>query len=738
MKVTTRMTQNELKELEDNLWDSANNLRANSDLKSNEYATPVLGLIFLKYADNKYKQVEEEIEAEYKAQATSRNKKKKYEIAIAKCGFHLPDTARFRYLLELPEQESMASALKTAMEGIEQTQEAKFKDVLPKDEYARIEKSSNIILPELLKALSNIPEDAEGDVFGKIYEYFLGKFALSEGQKGGQFFTPTSVVKFIVEVIEPYKGRVYDPACGSGGMFVQSAEFIRKRKQGNVSNDIVVYGQEKTGDTVKLAKMNLLVNGLRGNIQQANSYAEDPHESFGKFDYVMANPPFNVKSVKESTVIHDKRYTAYGLPKNKGKKEDKITDANYLWVSLFATSLNSTGRAGFVMANSASDARNSEYDIRKEVVDTGMVDVMVTMPSNMFYTVTLPATLWFFDKAKIHTDRKDKILFIDARNVYKQISRSQREWTEEQVRNLGMITKLYRGENDRFIALINEYLRKLKPAKEANATAHPFTYIMGAERRLEEYIETLTDITDYLENYVKAVAKDLTKNQLKKKQDFQWDTKWKALKATNIGIPDTFPEPNGIETQLETVVTNAPTQALVTANVSQQQLATEIDGLLQSHQTHQQVLKSYAKQLETLLTFAEKQLKLKSKTLWNSFFSNAPHRLIAKANNVYVETYDYLAYYHEHITWLQQLFPMAEYQDVVGLCKLADKAEVTEEQDYSLNPGRYVGVEITEDNLTEEEFKDKVSQINTSLADLSKDATDLDKLINNNISNLLK
>lgn len=718
------MTQEALKELEDKLWESANNLRANSDLKSSEYATPVLGLIFLKYADNKYKQVEAEINAAIKAQETSRNKKKPYEIAIAKCGFYLPDTARFQYLLDLPEQDSMADALKTAMVSIEQTQEEKNKNVLPKDEYARIEKSDRNILPELLKALSDIPQEAEGDVFGKIYEYFLGKFALSEGQKGGQFFTPTSVVKFIVEVIEPYHGKVYDPACGSGGMFVQSAEFIRKRKKQDASDAIYVSGQEKTGDTVKLAKMNLMVNGLRGDIKQANSYADDPYNSFGKFDFVMANPPFNVKSVKESTVIDDKRFTAFGLPKNKGKKEDKITDANYLWVSLFATSLNATGRAGFVMANSASDARNSEYDIRKQVVDQGIVDVMVTMPSNMFYTVTLPATIWFFDKGKVHTDRKDKILFIDARNVYKQISRSQREWTEEHVRNLGMITRLYRGQNDRFINLVSEYLQKAQPL------------VMESEKSLESYIEQLEDQTKNLHNYITKATEHHTKAQLIKKEAFEWTTKWKALKNTTITFPDAFPQAIAIEKDIEKALKNIPTQTVAQANQTQQQLAAQLHTLTESHQAHQKVLTSYIKQLEALLSFAEKQLKLKTKTVWNTCFSEAPQKAITTIQAMYTKICNDLAYYHESMQWLHQRFPNAEYQDVVGLCKLADEQEVVEEQDYSLNPGRYVGVEIEEDNLTEEEFSDKMNVFNKELQALNTQSSTLENEINTVISKL--
>jgi type I restriction enzyme M protein len=349
------MTNEQLKKLENDLWASANSLRAYGGIKAADYAVPVLGLIFLRFADNKYRQFEAEINKEYNADKGTRLERTIESIAITKCGFYLPDYARYDYLLDLPGDQKLAKALFNAMEGIEQYQDEKFKDVLPKQAYFEIEKKKDDILPQLLKTFSDIPKDASGDVFGKIYEFFLGEFAMSEGQKGGEFFTPTSVVRFIVEVIEPYAGKIYDPACGSGGMFVQSAKFVQEAKHD--LNDIYVYGQEYMGETVRLAKMNLMVNNIRGEITETNSYENDPYSGLGKFDFVMANPPFNVKSVKESTVKNDERFYKYGLPKNKGKNTaDSITDANYLWVSLFATSLNEKGRAGFVMPNSASDA----------------------------------------------------------------------------------------------------------------------------------------------------------------------------------------------------------------------------------------------------------------------------------------------------------------------------------------------------------------------------------------------
>ena len=306
------MTTN-LKQLEADLWRSADTLRANSDLKSTEYSTPVLGLIFLKFADNKYRQHEAAITAEFAELTGTRREKPLADIAIEKCGFYLPDHARYDYLLRLPEQEDIAKAIKKAMEAIEEYK-PELKGVLPQDEYFRLTRTDNSIPKQLLKNFADIPQDASGDMFGQIYEYFLGNFAMAEGQGGGEFFTPRSVVRVMVEIIEPHKGTVYDPACGSGGMFVQSANFIEQHRHEMQQDDgdIFVYGQEKTLETVKLARMNLAVNGLRGEVKQANTYYEDPYDSFGKFDYVLANPPFNVDDVSISSVEKDRRFNSYG------------------------------------------------------------------------------------------------------------------------------------------------------------------------------------------------------------------------------------------------------------------------------------------------------------------------------------------------------------------------------------------------------------------------------------------
>ncbi len=706
------MTNEELKDLENKLWDAANSLRAYGGLKASDYAVPVLGLIFLKFADNKYSQFESEILKTYTDAKGSRMEQTIQEVALATCGFYLPDEARFDHLLTLPGDKSMAKALRLAMEGIEKYQDAKFQDVLPTEAYFEIEKKKDDILPQLLKTFSDIPKDASGDVFGKIYEYFLGKFALSEGQKGGEFFTPTSVVRFIVEVIEPYKGRIYDPACGSGGMFVQSATFIREANHD--LNDIYVCGQEFMGETVRLAKMNLLVNNLRGEIMETNSYEGNPFESYGKFDYVMANPPFNVKSVKESTVKNDKRFYEYGLPKNKGKKDDKISDANYLWISLFATSLNKTGRAGFVMPNSASDARNAEYDIRKNIVDSGIVDCMVSMPSNMFFTVTLPATLWFFDKAKVTTDRKDKILFIDARSVYHQIDRAHREWTEENQQNLAAIVRLYRGETQRYLELINEYILKTQYAGKAI-----IPHKEGLEKEVKNLLTNLTAYAKATKNEKRTPAK---KKALAEANFYQLLENYKrSMPKTNDMLIEASSFAKG----------DVPLN-----NEAQHQASTHLQQTVTQNAYDADALKQDVKTLVELWKIADKNAKLKSDKQWSSNSLSRADKTLEEALQVYLEVSEKEAYWLSQITWLQKRFPDAVYQDVVGLCKLAGKDEYVEEQDYSLNAGRYVGVVIKDDNITKEEFYRLMTSNSKKLVRLNEQAQIIESKINLNFKSI--
>lgn len=687
------MTNEQLKKLEKDLWDSANSLRAYGGLKAADYAVPVLGLIFLRFAENKYGHYEPEILKEFNAEKGTRLERPIESIALSKCGFYLPDYARYDYLLNLPGDESLAKALRKAMEGIEKYQDDKFKDVLPKEAYFDIEKKKADILPQLLKTFSDIPKEATGDIFGKIYEFFLGEFAMSEGQKGGEFFTPTSVVRFIVEVIEPYAGKIYDPACGSGGMFVQSATFIKKANHD--LNDIYVYGQEYMGETARLAKMNLMVNNIRGEITETNSYENDPYDGLGKFDYVMANPPFNVKSVKESTVKNDERFYKYGLPKNKGKNtNDSITDANYLWISLFATSLNEKGRAGFVMPNSASDAGNSEYEIRKKIVDSGIVDCMVSMPSNMFLTVTLPATLWFFDKQKVNTDRKDKILFIDARNTYHQIDRAHREWKEEHIQNLTAIVRLYRGENERYLELVSQYINKANDAIDKVPTAY------------NDYFTIVKNTITNLQHYSRESKSKHKPDAFKKIIESGLLDKIASLSLPNVPLPVTL---SAVEGQTnEQQLAYAKQLTIYTTQVKEIETA----------------LKTSKDALMEVLALADKQIKVKNDKDWTVLGLNGVKQIEELQQN-WKTCIENVVYWHTNINWLQRRFPEAKYADVVGLCKVADKKEYADEQDYSLNSGRYVGVDVEVDNLTKAEFKIKFDDLKFRLIELNNKASSL-------------
>ena len=417
--------------IESRLWAMADELRANSNLKGSEYSTPVLGLIFLRYADHKFAQAEQEIrETASTGSRRTRITDQSAEYQARGVPF-LPPEARFQYLLELPESEDRGRAINDAMRSIE-AENRQLDGVLPKT-YNRLEKR---VLIGLLRAMSEIPMDIEGDAFGKIYEYFLGNFAMGEGQRGGEFFTPTSLVKLIVEIIQPFQGRILDPACGSGGMFVQSAEFVHNHRQDG-NDQISIYGTERVSETIRLCKMNLAVHGLEGDIRQANSYYDDPHRCIERFDFVMANPPFNVDRVDRERLRDDLRFP-FGMP--------RVDNANYLWIQLFYSALNPSGRAGFVMANSAADARASELEIRRQIIESRAVDVMVSISSNFFYTVTLPCTLWFFDRSKGGSERADQVLFIDARHIYEQVDRAHREFTPQQIEFLSNIARLYRGE----------------------------------------------------------------------------------------------------------------------------------------------------------------------------------------------------------------------------------------------------------------------------------------------------
>ena len=592
------MTDKELKKLKDDLWHAADMLRAGAHIAANKYGQPILGLIFLRYADILFKQHHDEIMAEYEKYKGTRMEKDLKSIAIEKCGFYLPERAYYDFINNAPDDANKAKLVKRAMEAIEE-ENPKMAGVLPKEVYAQlVPEEEPELLSNIIRIFKDIPENSTIDIFGEIYEYFLGNFALSEGKDGGAFYTPATVVRYMVEVLNPEPGdkKILDPACGSGGMFVQAARYMHRHNATEADQmKFRCYGIEKEPDTVKLAKMNLLLNNVRGEITEANTFYSDPYNTVGNFDYVMANPPFNVDEVVYSRVIEDERYNTYGVPRNKTKKGGKkdsdkketVPNANYLWIGLFASALNPHGKAALVMANSASDAGKSEYEIRRKLIEEGVISQMVTLPSNMFTSVTLPATLWFFDKHKPQTDKKDEILFIDARNVFTQVDRAHRKFSDEQIKNLGIITRLYEGDTEAFNALIEEYKAALAEAPET--------------------------------------AEDK-------------DTKTKA-------------------------------------------------------------------------------------------------------------------YWQEQIDWLTERFPEGKYQDVIGLCKAAkvgvsyevDKKgkqiEVIEEdsiadQDYSLNAGRYVGVVIEDDGMTEEEFKTTMLTLNSELTALNAEAKELEAQIAENIKAL--
>lgn len=437
--------------LEKRLWAAADQLRANSGLNAAQYSAPVLGLIFLRFAEARFAKRRDELE---KAGSSGRRGSSRIDEPSAYHAegvVYLTPNARFDRLLNLAEGENVGKEINDAMADIEK-HNPQLAGVLPRT----FQIFNSTLLKELLKKVSEIPASLEYDAFGRIYEYFLGEFARTEGQKGGEFFTPSAIVRLIVQILEPYHGRVLDPACGSGGMFVQSARFVQEHRK-NPSAELSLHGQERVGATVALSRMNLAVHGLEGDIREANSYYDDEHDSTGSFDFVLANPPFNVNAVDKDrlkdAVGKNRRYP-FGLP--------RTDNGNYLWIQLFYSALNKKGRAGFVMANSASDARASEQELRKQLIEARAVDAVVTVGPNMFYTVTLPCTLWFLDNGKRGTPRADKVLFIDARHIFRQIDRAHRDWTDAQISFIANIVRLHRDEEFDFTIGGDEAETKLR------------------------------------------------------------------------------------------------------------------------------------------------------------------------------------------------------------------------------------------------------------------------------------
>ncbi len=522
------------KKLHEKLWSAAKQLRANSSLKLNEISEPILGLIFLKFADVRFQKAKEELEIErvkaLKESGSSRVRPLSEDVFKAKGILYVSEKATYSYLMSLPENANIGNAINEAMKLIEEHNKD-LAGVLPQN-YTSLVKSvteNDELLITLLKSFNQIPDDIKGDAFGGIYEYFLGEFALAEGQNGGEFFTAQSIVKLLVEVLEPYEGRIYDPACGSGGMFVQSANFVEKHKKngGQVMDKITIYGQEKTSSTVNIAKMNLAIHGLSGKIVQANTYYEDPFNCIGKFDFVLANPPFNVSGVDsdgqviiDPTKIEGDRRFSYGLPVT---QKGNVTNANYLWAQVFANSLSDKGRAGFVMANSASDANYAEKEIRKKLIEEDLVDVMIAVGSNMFLNVTLSCTLWFFDKGKKETGRKGKVLFINAQDIYTQVDRAHNTWTDEQIQKIADIVRRYRGEEGAGKYEDIKGLCKIATLEEIKAndySLNPGRYVeieekevddVDFESRMKELMSEFTTLTDEAHDLENKIIKDWEK-----------------------------------------------------------------------------------------------------------------------------------------------------------------------------------------------------------------------------------
>lgn len=499
----------DIKKLESDLWESADLLRAGSKLTSNQYCMPVLGLIFLRYAYSRYKKVEAEI---LKDRPSREGRVMPVEASdfAEKSALFLPKEAQYEYLLNLPENialanlkdkdgqemNSLGAVVNNAMSLIEEQSE-QLSGVLPKT-YTDF---SDGILSELLRIFNNSAlDDIGGDVIGRIYEYFLNKFAKNVASDDGVFFTPKSLVKMIVNVIEPKGGTLLDPACGSGGMFIQSGDFVNQNGM-NANNTMTFFGQEKVEYNAQLCLMNMAVHGLTGVIKsgdEANSFYHDAHNLNGKCDYVMANPPFNVDKVKAETCQSAGRLP-FGLPSVNKNKE--IGNANYCWINYFYSYLNNTGRAGFVMASSATDSQGNDRDIRKKLVETGHVDVMVSVGNNFFYTKSLPCSLWFFDKGK-KQEIVDKVLFIDARNYYTEVDRTLNEWTEWQLKNLNAIVWLYRGEIDKYSALLNEYRSAL-----------------GSDKSFAEQVYELSEKAKALRSEAKKAVESAKKREKKKTQE---------------------------------------------------------------------------------------------------------------------------------------------------------------------------------------------------------------------------
>ena len=668
-------------EIEKRLWSSADNLRANSNFASNEYFLPVMGLIFLRHAYSRFLKVKDEVESALPQRGGKARALTKEDFS-QKGSIFLHPEAQFDHLVSLPDSADRAQAIIDAMERIEKDY-GTLRGALPKAEYQELD---NDVLGQILRTFNDPAlRRADGDIFGRIYEYFLTQFANQKAHDGGEFFTPVSLVQMIVNVIEPDNGRVLDPACGSGGMFVQSAHFIEGMHR-NPTERATFYGMEKNPTTIRLANMNLAVHGLEGNIQKAITYYEDPHELLGKCDFVMANPPFNVDEVDAEKVKNDPRLP-YALPGVNQK--GKVSNGNYLWISYFDSYLNAKGRAGFVMSSQASSAGGQEAKVRKKLIEAGHVDVMMAIRSGFFYTRTVPCELWFLDKDKPE-DRRDKVLMIDVRNVYRKVTRKIYDFTPEQQKNLSAIVWLYRGHPDRFVALVAHHL----------------------ERMIKEVAEAIAPLRRFCEALAEATASHAVD-----------------------GLPDDLAD--SVE-ELEIARTAFEDDA-----DRFKAMAEEISEAWESLSRDNDALNAFAERAEPLadvsrdlIRQADHQYKLLSRLAdaTKKTGRGTPLKPVDEARRVAVEHLRLPRYFRRQARWLQERFPEAELRDVEGLVKLVGFKEL-EENDWSLTPGRYVGVAQEEED-EDFDFEETIREIHVELAELNEEAAELAVTIARNFEGL--
>ena len=699
-------------QIESSLWEAADQLRANSKLTSSEYCMPVLGVIFLRHATNRYESALQAIEAD---QATGKMPKRPLVKGdfLKRRALMLPEVARYDHLLKLPSGKNLGAALVDAMNAIE----ADFEPLagqLPKD-YDRFE---NKLLEDLLRNFDSAAlRNATGDVFGRIYEYFLMKFAMQGAQDNGEFFTPPSLVQTIVNVIEPDHGVVADLACGSAGMFVQSSHFIEHEGLDTMKR-VTFYGQEKTATTIRLAKMNLAVHGLEGDIREANTFYDDVHRLqdgrplWGNCDFMMANPPFNVDMVDAERVKDDRRLP-FGLP---GVNKDKrVSNANYLWISYFHSYLSAQGRAGFVMSSQASSAGHGEKEVRRKLVETGDVDVMIAIRSNFFYTRTVPCELWHFDRAK-PAERKDQVLMLDARNIYRKVTRKIYDFSPEQQANLAAIVWLYRGQQARFLKLVQDYVAGLN--NEASAIAPALTL----------FETTLTASRTPLATFIESVRNLKTLPQEKRQAIVDALDEWTA--TANAYATDRLALVSGLA-----VFTKQVTKTPPQTNAAQHQARKTFDPLADA-------TRGLIKQIDLLYKLAARVAQLAQELAGDEaaaeFFDRRAANKLSKQlddeRKIAVEQLKVANYLHRQIAWLQERFPKAEMQDVLGLCKVVIRAEI-EAADWSLTPGRFVGVapaEVDDDF----DFEQTLRDIHVELNDLNHEAVELATKIQANFEEL--